>query len=133
MRIIEGAAGRAAAGREAPITGRPAAARLLVKLREHKARVMLLAVAAGSVVAFASWLDDQLRPALEARERNELNEEAAEAMRAAVAPCAPGAGHGHTSWCGAVRIVPPPRPVAPLPLIAGAPAAFCTADRSPSC
>ncbi|TDQ98390.1 hypothetical protein C7412_10514 [Paraburkholderia silvatlantica] len=125
---------RAAAGREAPITGRPAAVRLLIKLREHKARAVLLAVAAGCVVAFASWLDDQLRPALEARERNELNEEAAKEMRAAVAPCVPGAGHSHTSWCGAVRIVlPPPGPVAPLPLIAGAPAAFCAANGSPSC
>ncbi|HKR47930.1 MAG TPA: hypothetical protein VJU59_51100 [Paraburkholderia sp.] len=133
-RIIEGAAVRAAAGREAPIAGRPATVRLLIKLREHKARVMLLAVAAGCVVAFASWLDDQLRPALEARERNELSEEAAEELRAAVAPCVPGSGHSHTSWCGAVRIVPPPpRPVTPLPLIAGAPAAFCTANGSPSC
>lgn len=125
---------RAAAGREAPITGRPAAVRLLIKLREHKARAVLLAVAAGCVVAFASWLDDQLRPALEARERNELNEEAAEEMRAAVAPCVPGAGRSHTSWCGAVRIVPPPPGrVAPLPPIAGAPAAFCAANGSPSC
>ncbi|WP_157025245.1 hypothetical protein [Paraburkholderia heleia] len=133
-RIIEGAAARSAAGREASIAGRPAAVYLLIKLREHKARVMLLAVAAGCVVAFASWLDNQLRPALEARERNELNEEAAEEMRTAVAPCVPGARHSHISWCGAVRIVPPvPGPVAPLPLIAGAPAAFCTANRSPSC
>ncbi|MCP3716798.1 hypothetical protein [Paraburkholderia sp. CNPSo 3281] len=121
-RIIEGAAVRAAAGR------------LLIKLREHKARLMLLAVAAGCVVAFASWLDDQLRPALEARERNELSEEVAEEMRATVAPCVPSAGHTRTSWCGAVRTAPPPpRPVTPLPLFAGAPAAFCTANGSPSC
>ncbi|MCP3710930.1 hypothetical protein M3I54_28815 [Paraburkholderia sp. CNPSo 3274] len=132
-RIIEGAAVRAATGREAPIAGHPAAVRVLIKLREHKARLMLLAVAAACVVAFASWLDDQLRPALEARERNELSEEAAQEMRAAVAPCVPSAGHSHTSWCGAVTIPPPPRPVTPLPLIAGAPAAFCTANGSPSC
>lgn len=122
---------RAAAGRETPIAGRPEAVRLLGKLRNHKSRVALLAVAAGCVITFASWLDGQLRPALEARERNE---QAAEDLRERFAPCLPNAGRSANSWCGAVRIPPPPPlPVTPLPLIAGAPAAFCTANGSPSC
>ncbi|MBV8261490.1 MAG: hypothetical protein JO239_11225 [Paraburkholderia sp.] len=119
--------------RDAARTGRPAALRGL-KLREHKSRLVLLAVAAGCVITFASWLEDQLRPALEARELNERNEQAAEELRERYAPCLASAGHSHTSWCGAVTIPPPPpRPVTPLPLIAGAPAAFCTANGSPSC
>ena len=122
---------RAAAGRETPIAGRPAAVHLLSKLRNHRSRLALLAVAAGCVITFASWLDGQLRPALEARERNE---QAAEDLRERFAPCLPGAGRSANSWCGAVRIPPPPpRSVTPLPLIAGAPAAFCTANGSPSC
>ncbi|WP_321913214.1 MULTISPECIES: hypothetical protein [unclassified Paraburkholderia] len=130
-RIIEGAAVRAAAGRETPIAGRPAALRLLSTLRNHKSRLVLLAVAAGCVITFASWLGGQLQPALEARERNE---QAAEDLHERFAPCLPNAERSANSWCGAVRIPPPPpRPVMPLPLIAGAPAAFCTANGSPSC
>ena len=130
-RIIEGAAARAAAGRDASIAGRPAAVRVLGTLRNHKSRLVLLAVAAGCVVTFASWLDEQLQPALEARERNE---QAAEDLHERFAPCLPNAGRSANSWCGAVRIPPPPpRPAAPLPLIAGAPAAFCTANGSLSC
>ena len=124
---------RASAGPHAPTARRPAAVRLLIALRNHKARLALLAVAAGCVITFASWLDGQLRPALEARERIELSEQMAEEMREAVAPCVPNAGRSPTSWCGAVTIPPPPRPVTPLPLIAGAPAAFCTTNGSPSC
>lgn len=127
-------AGAARSARAAAREGRPAALRVLIKLREHKSRLVLLAVAAGCVITFASWLEDQLRPALEARELNERNEQAAEELRERYAPCLPSAGHSHTSWCGAVTIAPPPpRPVTPLPLIAGAPAAFCTTNGSPSC
>ena len=127
------AAGHTRTTQDAARQGRPAALGVLIKLREHRSRLVLLAVAAGCVITFASWLEDQLRPALEARERTERNEQAAEELRERYAPCLPSAGHKHTSWCGAVTIPPPPpRPVTPLPLIAGAPAAFCTAN-SPSC
>ena len=136
-RVRTGADAPAAAGHtgttpDAARTGR--ALRVLNTLREHKSRLVLLAVATGCVITFASWLEDQLRPALEARELTERNEQAAEELRERYAPCLPSAGHKHTSWCGAVTIPPPPpRPVTPLPLIAGAPAAFCTANGSPSC
>jgi len=136
-RVRTGADAPAAAGHtgttpDAARTGR--ALRVLNTLREHKSRLVLLAVATGCVITFASWLEDQLRPALEARELTERNEQAAEELRERYAPCLPGVGHSHTSWCGAVTIPPPPpRPVTPLPLISGAPAAFCTANGSPSC
>jgi hypothetical protein len=155
-RTIEGAAAGAAAGAEAAIGGlarvevdtpahggelhparqpsrdaRPAFARLLARMRAHKPELVLLAVALGCVITFASWLDGQLRPALDARERNEL---AAEDLRERFAPCLPNATRSAATWCGAVRIpAPPPVPVTPLPLIGGAPAAFCTANGSPSC
>lgn len=147
---------RAAAGAEAVITGgvaaqagaqelaghvgqtredtrehRSAAVRTLIKLRAHKAELILLAVAAGCVISFASWLDGQLRPAVVAHERNEL---AAEELRDRFEPCLPNAGRSHTSWCGAITIpAPRPQPVVPIPLIAGAPAAFCTANGGLSC
>ncbi|WP_146758002.1 hypothetical protein [Paraburkholderia unamae] len=142
-RIIEGAAVRAATGVEAALAGRVpvqadaagahAASGLakLRRLRRHKTELILLAVATGCVMAFALWLDGQLRPALDTRERNER---AAEELHERIAPCLPSAGRSPTSWCGAVTIPPPPPiPVSPIPLIAGAPAAFCTANGSPSC
>ncbi len=120
---------RAAAGRDAPITGCMRV--VLIGLREHKVRLMLSTVAAGCVVAFACWLDRELRPALEARERSQ---QAAEDRRERFAPCLPNAVRSANSWCGAVKIPPPPpQPVTPLPLIAGAPAAFCTAHGNLSC
>ncbi|SDD18303.1 hypothetical protein SAMN05421548_115137 [Paraburkholderia lycopersici] len=119
------------AARPVASASRPAAVRALVGLRARKRELVLLAVAAGCVIAFAWWLDAQLQPALVARERNE---QAAEDLRERVAPCLPDAARSHTSWCGAITIPPPPvRPVTPLPLVAGAPAAFCTANGSPSC
>jgi hypothetical protein len=155
-RTIEGAAAGAAAGADAAIAGlmradaeplahgvdlhparqpscdaRPAVDRALAKLRAHKPELVLLAVALGCVITFASWLDGQLRPALDARERNEL---ASEDLRERFEPCLPNAARSPATWCGAVRIPPPPPvPVTPIPLIAGAPAAFCTANGGPSC
>lgn len=137
-------AGSAAARIEAPAAGdagrpaphasraaRPLHAAMLRAVRTRKSELLLLTVAAGCVISFAAWLDAALRPALLVRERNEL---AAEDLRERYAPCLPNAGRSHTSWCGAITIpVPRPLPVAPLPLIAGAPAAFCTANGSPSC
>jgi hypothetical protein len=124
-------AGEMQAARQPAREACPVFARALVTLRARRRETILLAVAAGCVFAFAAWLDGQLRPALVARERKEL---AAEDLRERFAPCLPNAGRSHTSWCGAVTIPPPPpQPVMPLPLIAGAPAAFCSANGSPSC
>jgi hypothetical protein len=113
--------------RQNSLESRPA----LIKIRAHKPELILLTVAAACVISFALWLDVQLRPALVARERNER---AADDVRERFAPCLPNAGRSQSSWCGAITIlVPRPRTVVPLPLIAGAPAAFCTASDSPSC
>lgn len=118
----------------------PVAVPPLARLRARKRELVLLALAASCVLAFASWLGEQLRPALTVRESNERRTEEREldAWRLFVEPCVPGtgreSGRASTSWCGTV-FVPPPPPPPPEPARtgSGAPLAFCVAGKAPSC
>ncbi len=118
----------------------PVALPPLARLRARKRELVLLALAASCVLAFASWLGEQLRPALTVRESNERRTEEREldAWRLFVEPCVPGtgreSGRASTSWCGTV-FVPPPPPPPPEPARtgSGAPLAFCVAGKAPSC
>ncbi|MBB2980529.1 hypothetical protein [Paraburkholderia tropica] len=134
-RMIEGAGERAAIQKQANTdnpAGRPGntrAARVLALLRANKPRVIVLMVVAGCVLGFATWLDAQLRPAVVARERREMD---AEERLEATMPC--HAGQSHTEWCGAIALpVRAPAPALPLVDTRRAPLGYCTAGPAPSC
>jgi hypothetical protein len=125
-RMIEGAGERAAIQKQTQ-TGNTGAARVLALLSANKPRVIVLMVVAGCVLGFATWLDAQLRPAVVARERREMD---AEERLEATMPC--HAGQSHTEWCGAIAL-PVRVPALPLVDTRRAPLGYCTAGPAPSC
>jgi hypothetical protein len=118
-KITEADAGRAAepnaASADAGANEGLASARAAGWLRGRRPELTLVAVAAGCVIGFALWLDGQLRPALD---RRASDEQATEVLRERLAPCAPRAVVGNTSWCGAISVVAPQQVVAmPVPVV----------------
>jgi hypothetical protein len=96
-------------------------------LRTHRAESVLLIVAIASVIAFASWLSIQLRPAIAERERHD---QMARAKQEAVESCRPG--RDRTAWCGKIAAAAPAA-VPPQSVMTLAPVAFCTPGPAPSC
>jgi hypothetical protein len=96
-------------------------------LRTHKRESVLLIVAIASVIAFASWLSIQLRPAIVERERHDQIARARQEMEESCRP-----GRDRTSWCGKIAAATPAA-VPPPSDVTLAPVAFCTRGAAPSC
>lgn len=83
----------------------PVKPRLLAGVRLRVPQLILLAVAAGCVLAFAWWLDATLRPALAARERHDLNvlnvQSGQENTHVAPEACVTSS----VQWCGAIGVM----------------------------
>lgn len=107
--IIEGPAVAAEKSTDAgatPPLASPVAARVSGTLRAHRREVILLAVVAGCVIAFAAWLDATLRPALAAREHGQFADTASVRHGAAYSNAPPeSCAASHLQWCGEIGVM----------------------------
>ncbi|QGZ64929.1 hypothetical protein [Paraburkholderia acidisoli] len=83
----------------------PVKPRVLAAMRLRVPHLILLAVAAGCIVAFAWWLDATLRPALAARQRHEFNaqnvQRGLDNTHVAPEACVTSS----VQWCGAIGVM----------------------------